>query len=70
MHWVDAAEETPEASEQLFTGLWQRALEQVKLLLSDGCEAIGSAPAVICLASEHTRAPKSTKNLALSSIFC
>lgn len=42
LDWLGAPAETTEAYEQLLTRLWKRALEQVELIISDGCEAIGS----------------------------
>jgi len=47
LDWLDAPEETAEAYERLFTRLWQRGLEQVELLISDGAPAITSAAAVV-----------------------
>jgi transposase-like protein len=53
LDWLDAAEETTAAYEQLFTRLWQRGLEQVELLISDGAEAISSAAAIVYPAAAH-----------------
>lgn len=53
LDWQAAAEETTEAYEQLFTRLWQRGLEQVELIVSDGAEAIRSAAAIVYPAAAH-----------------
>ncbi|MEK7756586.1 MAG: transposase, partial [Planctomycetota bacterium] len=47
LDWLAAPAETTAAYEQLFTRLWQRGLERVELLVSDGAEAIASAAAVV-----------------------
>jgi putative transposase len=53
LDWQAAVEETTEAYEQLFTRLWQRGLEKVELLISDGAEAITSAGAMVYPAAAH-----------------
>ena len=53
LDWQAAVEETTEAYEQLFTRLWQRGLEQVELMVSDGAEAITSAAAIVYPAAAH-----------------
>jgi transposase-like protein len=53
LDWLDGAEETAEAYEQLFTRLWQRGLERVELLISDGAPAILSAAAVVYPGAAH-----------------
>lgn len=53
LDWLDAAEETAAAYEQLFTQLWQRGLERVELLISDGAPAILSAAAVVYPGAAH-----------------
>lgn len=47
LDWLAAPQETTEAYERLFTRLWQRGLEQVQLIVSDGAEAVVSAMAVV-----------------------
>ena len=53
LDWQAAPAETTEAYEQLFTRLWQRGLEQVELILSDGAEAIASAAAMVYPTAVH-----------------
>ena len=53
LDWLDAAEETSEAYERLLTRLWQRGLEQVELIISDGAPAITSAAAIVYPAATH-----------------
>jgi transposase-like protein len=53
LDWLAAPAETTAAYEQLFTRLWQRSLERVELLVSDGAEAITSAAAVVYPAATH-----------------
>lgn len=53
LDWQAAPEETTEAYEQLFTRLWQRGLERVELITSDGCEAITSAAAIVYPTAAH-----------------
>jgi putative transposase len=53
LDWQAAPAETTEAYEQLFTRLWQRGLEQVELIVSDGAEAIVSAAAIVYPAARH-----------------
>lgn len=53
LDWLAAPEETTEAYERLFTRLWQRGLEQVQLIVSDGAEAVVSAMGVVYPAAAH-----------------
>ncbi len=53
LDWRAAPAETTAAYEQLFTRLWQRGLERVELLVSDGAEAISSAAAMVYPAAAH-----------------
>ncbi len=53
LDWRAAPVETTAAYEELFTRLWQRGLEQVELIVSDGCEAIPSAAAMVYPAARH-----------------
>lgn len=53
LDWLAAPEETTAAYEQLFTQLWQRGLEQVELLVSDGEAAIASAAEMVYPAAAH-----------------
>jgi transposase-like protein len=53
LDWLAAPSETTDAYEQLLTRLWQRGLERVELLVSDGCEAISSAAAIVYPAAGH-----------------
>jgi transposase-like protein len=53
LDWMAAAAETTDAYEQLFTRLWQRGLEKVELIISDGAEAILSAVAMVYPAAAH-----------------
>ena len=48
-----AEAETSQAYEELFTRLWQRGLEQVDLVISDGAEGAVSAAAVVYAAAAH-----------------
>lgn len=47
LDWQAAPAETTAAYAELFTRLWQRGLEQVQLIVSDGAEAITQAAAVL-----------------------
>ncbi len=53
LDWLAAPAETTAAYEQLFTRLWQRGLERVELLVSDGAEAIASAAQMVYPAAAH-----------------
>ena len=53
LDWQAAPAETTAAYEQLFTRLWQRGLERIELLVSDGAEAISSAAALVYPAAAH-----------------
>ena len=53
LDWLAAPAETTAAYEQLFTRLWQRGLERIELLVSDGAEAIASAAAMVYPAAGH-----------------
>ncbi len=53
LDWLAAPAETTEAYEQLLTRLWQRGLELVELIVSDGAEAVVSAAAVVYPAAAH-----------------
>ncbi len=53
LDWLAAPAETTEAYEQLFTRLWQRGLEGVELITSDGEAAVTSAAAVVYPAAAH-----------------
>lgn len=53
LDWLAAPAETTTAYEQLFTRLWQRGLERIELLVSDGAEAITSAAAMVYPAAAH-----------------
>ncbi len=53
LDWLAAPAETTEAYEQLFTRLWQRGLEPVELIISDGAEAIVSAAAIVYPGAAH-----------------
>jgi transposase-like protein len=53
LDWLAAASETAEAYERLLTRLWQRGLERVELIVSDGAEAVTSAAVVVYPAAAH-----------------
>jgi putative transposase len=53
LDWLAAPAETTEAYEQLLTRLFQRGLEEVELVVGDGCEAIGSAAAMVYPRARH-----------------
>jgi len=53
LDWRGAAAETTEDYEALFTRLWQRGLEAVELVVSDGAEAIVSAAQMVYPAARH-----------------
>lgn len=53
LDWLAAPAETTAAYEQLLTRLWQRGLQRIELLVSDGAEAIASAAAIVYPAAAH-----------------
>ncbi len=53
LDWRGAAAETTAAYEELLTRLWQRGLEAVELIVSDGAEAIVSAAQTVYPAARH-----------------
>ncbi len=53
LDWLAAPAETTEAYEELFTRLWQRGLEEVELIVSDGDAAITSAAAMVYPRAAH-----------------
>jgi transposase-like protein len=53
LDWLAAPRETTEAYERLFTRLFQRGLEEVALVVSDGAEAIASAAAMVYPRAAH-----------------
>ena len=53
LDWRGAAAETTEDYEALLTRLWQRGLEAVELIVSDGAEAIVSAAAIVYPGAAH-----------------
>ena len=53
LDWLAAPAETTAAYEQLFTRLWQRGLQRIELLVSDGAEGIASAAAMVYPAAAH-----------------
>ena len=53
LDWLAAPDETAETYQQLFTRLWQRGLEQVELITSDGAEAVVSAAAIVYPGAAH-----------------
>ena len=53
LDWLAAPAETTEAYERLFTRLWQRGLEQVALIVSDGEPAVTGAMAVVYPRAAH-----------------
>lgn len=53
LDWRGAAAETREDYEALLTRLWQRGLEAVELIVSDGAEAIVSAAQTVYPAARH-----------------
>ena len=53
LDWRAAEAETTAAYEQLLTWLWQRRLEQIELIVSDGAAAIASAAAIVYPGAAH-----------------
>jgi len=53
LDWRGAAAETTEEYEALLTRLWQRGLQAVELIVSDGAEAIVSAAQIVYPAARH-----------------
>ncbi len=53
LDWRGTVGETSEDYEQLLTGLWQRGLESVELVVSDGAEAILGAAQTVYPAARH-----------------
>jgi transposase-like protein len=53
LDWQAAPNETTDDYEALFTRLWQRGLEQVELIVSDGADAILGAAAIVYPAARH-----------------
>jgi putative transposase len=53
LDWQAAPAETTAAYEALLTRLWQRGLERVELVVSDGADAILSAAAMVYPAAAH-----------------
>jgi putative transposase len=53
LDWLAAPSETAEAYQRLLDRLWQRGLEEVELVISDGAEAIVSAAAVVYPQAAH-----------------
>ena len=53
LDWRGAAAETTADYEELLTRLWQRGLESVELIVSDGAEAIVSAAQMVYPAARH-----------------
>ena len=53
LDWRAASAETSEDYEALFTRLWQRGLESVELIVSDGLTAIVSAAQTVYPAARH-----------------
>lgn len=53
LDWLAAPAETTTAYEALFTRLWQRGLEQVRLIVSDGEAAVTSAMATVYPGADH-----------------
>ncbi len=53
LDWRGASAETTEDYEQLLTRLWQRGLEAVELIVSDGAEAILAAAQTVYPAARH-----------------
>jgi putative transposase len=53
LDWLAAPAETAEAYQQLFPRLFQRGLDQVALLVSDGADAITTAAAMVYPSAAH-----------------
>ena len=53
LDWLAAPAETTEAYERLFTRLFQRGLQRVQLIVSDGAEAVASATATVYAGAAH-----------------
>jgi len=53
LDWRAAPAETTQAYEQLFARLWQRGLERVELIVSDGADAITAAAAMVFPTAAH-----------------
>lgn len=53
LDWRAAPAETTEGYTELFTSLWQRGLDLVQLIVSDGAEAIASAAAIVYPTASH-----------------
>jgi putative transposase len=53
LEWMAAPAETSQAYEELFTRLWQRGLEQVELVISDGAEGAASAAGMVYPGAAH-----------------
>ncbi len=53
LDWLAARAETTAAYQQRFPRFWQRGLQRIELLVSDGAEAIATAAAMVYPAAEH-----------------
>lgn len=53
LDWQVAGSESTEAYERLFTRLWQRGLEQVELIVSEGAEGVTSGAATVYPGAAH-----------------
>jgi transposase-like protein len=53
LDWQAAPSESTQAYERLFTRLWQRGLEQVELIVSDGAEGVSSGAATVYPGAAH-----------------
>jgi putative transposase len=53
LDWQAAASESAEAYERVFTRLWQRGLERVELIVSDGAEGVVSGAATVYPGAAH-----------------
>jgi transposase-like protein len=53
LDWLAAPAETAQAYEHLFMGLFQRGLEEVALVVSDGADAITAAAALVFPTAKH-----------------
>jgi putative transposase len=53
LDWLGASAETTEDYEALFTRLWQRGLESVELIVSDGLSSVVSAAQMVYPAARH-----------------
>ena len=53
LDWLAAPRETTEAYEQLFMRLFQRGLDEVALIVSDGADAIAAAAALVYPTAAH-----------------